>query len=555
MAWEGASSKLFFFKNFSPLTLRILLIMVFPTGIFLIGLLHLDQYSNTVLESKVNALYRQGDTIARTIGLTDAEYSHRARRKISELTLQRASQLIASIPDARIRIFQPDGLLINDSLQSNRLFTPNIKLNPRPDMMDRGIKAWARHLTTQLTTALSPKKNYPLYREGQNLSAADFPAVETALTGDPGSQLMRDRHGKLIIGVAVPIRHLRVVRGALLVTASGDELERDIEEVQLALFQIFIVVLLVTIGLGYYLSRSIVGPITNLARSANQIRMASGQSGSSDGAFAASNLFERKDEIGGLARNLAAMTDELESRMQATASFAADVSHEIKNPLTSLRSAVETMARLDDPAQQKRLMSVILDDVSRLDRLISDISAASRLDADLSSSSYMPTDLGALLESFVDNRKLTQGSKVSVVFDRPKKPIYAKLVPPRFVQVLDNLHANALSFSPKGGVISINLSRKGKMAKITIDDEGPGIPETKLESIFTRFYTERPSGEEFGRHSGLGLSISRQIIEAHGGTIMAVNRGADKKQKTSDKSGAIRGTSLVITLPIAADHD
>ncbi len=549
MVFQGRVLKWFLPNNFSFLTLRILLIVIFPTGIFFIGLLHLDQYRETMFEAKINALYRQGNTLARSIGLTDSEHSEQAQQKISELTMQRASQLIASIPDARIRIFQPDGALINDSLQSSKLFVPNIELTtqPDPDIIDYRISRILRRLTTQLTAVLSPKVEYPLYQELQNFTADDFTAVQLALKGDAARQLMRDHRGQLIVAVAVPIQHLDVVRGALLVTASGAEIEQDIVQVQIALFQIFGGILFVTIGLGYYLSRSIIGPIIKLSRRANMVRLSknpiSGKNLTPDGSFAMPELLGRRDEIGTLARDLTAMTDELQSQMKATASFAADVSHEIKNPLTSLRSAVETMGLIKDEAKQQRLMAIIIDDVARLDRLISDISAASRLDEDLSSAEFMTTDIGELLQSFVDSRQLTSAGTVRLVYNRPSTKVVATLAQNRFVQVLDNVLANATSFSPNGGNITINLTQKNNMTVITIDDEGKGIPSSKLDTIFDRFYTERPLGEEFGRHSGLGLSISRQIVHAHGGSITASNRNNDVN---TDGGGA----RITITLPM-----
>ncbi len=547
MVFQGRALKWFLPNKFSFLTLRILLIVIFPTGMFFIGLLHLDQYRETVFEAKINALYRQGNTLARSIGLTDSEHSEQAQQKISELTMQRASQLIASIPDARIRIFQPDGILINDSLQSSKLFVPNIELTTQPDIIDYRISRILRRLTTQLTAVLSPKVEYPLYQELQNFTANDFMAVQLALKGDAARQLMRDHRGELIVAVAVPIQHLRVVRGALLLTASGAEIEHDIVQVQIALFEIFGGILFVTIGLGYYLSRSIIGPIIKLSRRANMVRLSenaiSGKSLTPDGSFAMPELLGRRDEIGTLARDLTAMTDELQSRMKATASFAADVSHEIKNPLTSLRSAVETMGLIKDEAKQQRLMAIIVDDVVRLDRLISDISAASRLDEDLSSAEFMTTDIGELLQSFVDNRQLTSTGAVRLVYNRPSTKVVATLAQNRFVQVLDNVLANAASFSPNGGKITINLTQENNMTVITIDDEGQGIPSSKLDTIFDRFYTERPSGEEFGRHSGLGLSISRQIAHAHGGSITASNRNNDVN---TDGGGA----RITITLPM-----
>jgi len=523
----------------SLLTLRILVIIVFPTAMFFIGLLHLDQYRDTVLESELDALYRQGNTLARTIGLADAEYSVQAQRRISELTIHRAQQLIASIPDARIRIFQPNGAMIIDSADGGGLYPQNIKVTPRDDMVQSDITRWLQGMVSSLAAVLSPQDNYPLYRDGRYLSVEDFPLVKPALLGEPTRMIMRDRKGKLILGVALPIRNLRVVRGALLVTASGEQAERDITEVQYTFFQVFFGILMITIILGMYLSQSIVGPITTLARRANQVRLNQGQS------LTLPDLINRRDEIGILARDLSAMTDELNARMKATASFAADVSHELKNPLTSLRSAVETMARLDDKAQQDKLMQIILDDVGRLNRLISDISAASRLDADLSEAEYETIDLGDLIRNFVNSRRLTLDgqSKVALQFQTPKTPVMARVVVDRLVQVLDNLFVNATSFSPDGGVIVLSLQRKGDDAVVTMADDGPGIPENKRDTIFNRFYSERPEGETFGRHSGLGLSISRQIIEALGGKITANNR---KRRRGAFKTGA----EMVITLPI-----
>jgi len=206
---------------------------------------------------------------------------------------------------------------------------------------------------------------------------------------------------------------------------------------------------------------------------------------------------------------------------------------------------VETMARLDDKAQQDKLMQIILDDVGRLNRLISDISAASRLDADLSEAEYETIDLGDLIRNFVNSRRLTLDgqSKVALQFQTPKTPVMARVVVDRLVQVLDNLFVNATSFSPDGGVIVLSLQRKGDDAVVTMADDGPGIPENKRDTIFNRFYSERPEGETFGRHSGLGLSISRQIIEALGGKITANNR---KRRRGAFKTGA----EMVITLPI-----
>jgi len=541
-AQQNITSRDKFRKRFSPLTLRIYVIIIFPTAMFLIGLLHLDQYRQTVLQSEIDALYRQGNTLAWTIGLTDSEYSELARRQISSLTLQRASQLIASIPDARIRIFQPDGLMISDSARDGSAL-PRITLNPRL-LEDRGLMSPFQQVIDHIAKLLAPNDNYPVYQEKPQQMASDFPAVLNALAGEPGRLVMRDRKGKLILGIAVPIRHLRVVRGALLVTASGAQVEADIRSVQQTFIQIFLGIMVVTLGLGVYLARSIIGPISQLARAADAVRQSSGQN------LSLPKMMDRRDEIGDLARDLAAMTDELQTRMQATASFAADVSHEIKNPLTSLRSAVETITRLDDREQQKKLMNILLEDVQRLDRLITDISAASRLDADLSAAEFTRVDLCGLIQNFISSRKMALGeSRIRITAHLPDNPVYADIVVDRIVQVLDNLFANARSFSPDGGEISITLEQTGDTAVVSMTDQGPGIPGGKLEAIFDRFYSERPKDEKFGQHSGLGLSISRHIIEAHGGSLSASNRNDDGD--TAGRTGAV----MTMVLPISRIQD
>jgi two-component system, OmpR family, sensor histidine kinase ChvG len=234
--------------------------------------------------------------------------------------------------------------------------------------------------------------------------------------------------------------------------------------------------------------------------------------------------------------------------MDAIESFAADVAHEIKNPLTSLRSAVETVARVRDPDQQRRLMSIIEDDIQRMDRLISDISNASRLDAELSRAEVEPVDIGRMLRMLTDIHEATAAER-SAPHIRLELPLGADLTVPglegRLVQVFQNIIANALSFSPPGGTVTVRAGSSGDTVEVTVTDDGPGIPEAKLAAIFDRFYTERPAGEKFGTHSGLGLSISKQIVDAHGGEIFARNRRAEGEAVGEE----VRGAIFTIRLP------
>jgi two-component system sensor histidine kinase ChvG len=237
------------------------------------------------------------------------------------------------------------------------------------------------------------------------------------------------------------------------------------------------------------------------------------------------------------------MTEALWQRMDAIERFAADVAHELKNPLSSMRSAVETVVRLEDPEQQKKLIQIILDDVQRLDRLISDISDASRLDAELSRAEGEPVDMGEMLKTLVEVYRATAAPDgPSFEFDRADThQLRVQGIERRLVQVFRNLIANAISFSPPRGLIRVRAWREGNAVRATVSDQGPGIPDGKLEAIFDRFYSERPAGEKFGTHSGLGLSISKQVVQAHGGSIWAENR--------MDSDGRVVGARFVVELP------
>ena len=248
-------------------------------------------------------------------------------------------------------------------------------------------------------------------------------------------------------------------------------------------------------------------------------------------------LPQRRDEIGRLSESLIDLTDELQQRMAATAGFAADVAHELKNPLSSLRSAAETISHISDPKQQQKLMEVILKDVARLDRLISDISQASRVDNEIVSHSGQLIDLRKLLDSFVQTRQATTESHI-LLQNMPDSPIEVVIHDGRIVQVLDNLLSNAISFAPEDTEITFDLriDERKNLAILDLQDRGPGIPTGRLEAIFDRFYSERLPNEAFGEHSGLGLSIARQIIRGHGGELTASNRD---------------GACFTISLPLA----
>ena len=333
-----------------------------------------------------------------------------------------------------------------------------------------------------------------------------------------------------MLSVAVPIQDLRLVRGALMVSISGGKIEEEIAEVNVVFIQLFGIVTLITIALSVWLARSITGPITYLASEADNLRR------SRDLSTRMKRLPRRRDEIGKLSESMIDMTDELQQRMAATAGFAADVAHELKNPLSSLRSAAETISRISDPEQQQKLMNVILRDVSRLDRLITDISRSSRVDNEMATEFAATIDLRDLVASFVEARRTTTDTH-ELVADLADMPVHVTVQDGRIVQILDNLLGNAVSFAPQGSQISFYLGKneQGK-AEIAVQDRGPGIPPGRLEEVLNRFYTERPAGEAFGEHSGLGLSIAQQIARGYGGELVAANND---------------GARFTLTLPLA----
>ncbi|MGB1683754.1 MAG: stimulus-sensing domain-containing protein, partial [Candidatus Puniceispirillaceae bacterium] len=376
----------------SRLTARIMAIMVFPLSIFLVGLLSIDQYRTTLIQSEFIALERQGFTLARSLALAEADRDQQfARRRLSAETMTHLLPLVGLGSSLRARVFQPNGLLLADTARQGRLRIP-VEVTRRED------RSWVGHARDHLNNAMNNASSFfsaddlPLYVERRRQRANDFAEVLSALSGEPRRALRQDAGGELVLSVAVPIQDLRLVRGALLVSISGGKIERELANVNIAFLQLFLIVLIVTIGLSLYLARSITRPISRLASAADQLRR------SGDMSRRLQQLPHRNDEIGHLSDALLAMTDELQRRVQATAAFAADVAHEIKNPLSSLRSAAETISLIKDPAQQQKLMNVILQDVSRLDRLITDISQASRVDTEIIGQDGEQIDFATLLD-------------------------------------------------------------------------------------------------------------------------------------------------------------
>jgi two-component system sensor histidine kinase ChvG len=332
----------------------------------------------------------------------------------------------------------------------------------------------------------------------------------------------------------VPIQRFEAIYGVLMVSTEGGDIDDILREERLTLIEVFAVALVVMFLSSLYLAGFIAEPIRRLAAAADAVRR--GRAGRET----IPAMRERHDEIGDLSESLSAMTRALYDRIDAIESFAADVAHELKNPLTSLKSAVEMFARARDDEQRTKMMEIVRNDVRRIDRLISDISDASRLDAELSRETATRVEVEHLLQTIAEVYKFTEiprGVTLSLSLDLPSGAVVLGR-DERLAQIFRNLIDNAVSFSPDNGMVRIAASAQSGRVVVTVEDDGPGIPPDNLESVFNRFYTERPAEHGFGKNSGLGLSIARQIAEGVGATIRAENH-------------APHGARFIVEIPLA----
>ncbi len=524
----------------SPITLRILAINVLALGLLVAGTLYLDKYRENLIDAELTSLATQAEMFA--VALSEGAVAETAsgQYRVSEISHQMLRRLVRTT-GTRARLFNANGRMIADS---RRLVgaggTVHIEVLPPPE----GDKTSLDGILNRLDRVLGRwfgRTPYPPYRERPRQHARDYPEMVAALGGDYVKTIRALEEGHILLGVAVPVQRYKQVLGALQLTKGSRGIEKALYEVRRDILQVFAVILAITVLLSIYLAGTIARPLRRLAAAAELVRRDHSRQ------HQIPDMAARGDEIGELSATLIDMTEALWQRMDAIERFAADVSHEIKNPLTSLRSAVETTARIKDPDQQRKLMAIIQEDVARLDRLISDISDASRVDAELSRGEIEAVDLNLMLLTLADIHNSTTEDGPRIVLrgiggDAP--PLIVAGIEGRLAQVFRNLLTNAASFSPKTGVITIAARTEkgnGGGLVIDIDDDGPGVAAGMEQTIFRRFYTERREDEKFGTHSGLGLSISRQIVETHGGTLIAANRLGD--------DGAVEGARFTVWLP------
>jgi two-component system sensor histidine kinase ChvG len=562
-----------FRHGFSSLTRRIVILNLIGLAILVSGILYLNQFRAGLIDAKVQSLLTQGEIIAGALAASagvDTDQVQLDPEKLLEsepgpassgadddslgftIDPERAAPILRRLvkpTGSRARIYGRDGALI---LDSDTFYSRGEVLRydlPPPDAeKPDAITAFWQAVKTRMR-----QYDLPLYNEIGGDNGKAYPEVASALTGTSVPIVRVNDKGELVVSVAVPVQRLRAVLGVLLLSTRGGDIDNIVAAERWGIVRVSLFAAAVTVVLSMILANTIAGPVQRLASAAERVRH------SVKARAEIPDFTDRTDEIGHLSGALRDMTQALYRRIDAIESFAADVAHELKNPLTSLRSATETLPLAKTPDSKERLMEIIQHDVKRLDRLISDISDASRLDAELAREDAKPVDTAELLRTTVSlfndiHRDDTPEVVLDIAYSSGARPYRCIGHDSRLSQVIVNLLDNAISFSPPGGRVSVKAKRMGSEIQIAVEDEGPGIPPENLERIFERFYTDRPQ-ESFGQNSGLGLNISRQIVVAHGGRLWAENRLYEGDGVHGKSVGAAErksgGARFVIRLPAA----
>ncbi len=524
---------------FSSLTRRIVVLNLAALLALVTGILFLNQWRAGLIDARVQSLRVQGEIISAAIAASatvdsdvisinpDRLLKFQSDSLLSPLSFfdptlefpispERVAPLLRNLVTptrTRARIYDKDGFLL---LDSKSIYLPGEVIG-KPLVQEK--KPFFLAELAYRLLAWVPGDEFPPYQEYGANEGKRYPEVGAALNGDPADIVRVDKDGQLIVSVAVPVQRLRATVGALLLSTEPGEIDSIVASERLGVLRIALVAAIVSTLLSFILAGTIAEPIRRLSAAAQRVQQAMSARAQIP------DYTARSDEIGHLSGSLRAMTAALFSRIEGIESFAADVAHELKNPLTSLRSAVETLPLVKNQKDRDRLIAIIQHDVQRLDRLISDISNASRLDAELARDTNTIVDVFEVASTMVAmHKEVAQERRVGIdLYSRGDHLPLVEGQDSRLAQVISNLIDNAVSFSPTGGKVSVTISTSDKHVTLDISDQGEGIFGDP-ERIFERFYTDRPAPENFGNHSGLGLSISKQIVEAHKGTISARNR-------------------------------
>jgi two-component system sensor histidine kinase ChvG len=494
------------------LTWRILAVNILTVLILALGVIYLDAFRNKLSKERLHRTERE------------AQISAIIARSLPAAERPGALAAIAKSTGSRIRLYAPGGNLVADSWTitgpTYRLRDPSKEswMKDAARALDRGFNmlVGAQYAPDYLDPAHDRITSWPEAYQAQHAQAVTS-KIRTAPDLTP------------VLSAAAPVDG-----GALLVTSNERSLTRSMRSQRAALALAMGISIILSVLLSLFLARTIVRPLRRIALAAHRVRLGRARE------VRVPRLPSRRDEIGLLARSVSDMSQSLRQRIDNIEAFAADVTHELKNPIASLRSALDGLESVKDEKLRQRLMEVAREDVLRLDRLISDISEAARTDAELARARFEPVDLGPLIEQLVKSWESRRDKgDARIAFARPRKASTIVMGDPgRLARAFDNILDNAVSFSPAGGLVEIAASHVGNQVLIRIDDEGPGVPPEAREAIFHRFHSIRPDDESFGRHSGLGLAIAKAIVEGHGGEISVY-----------DRDDAPSGARFIISLP------
>jgi two-component system sensor histidine kinase ChvG len=500
------------------LTRRILAVNIFALALLAGGFFYLDSYRTRIIDARLEQSASELRLLATALETTPPAQHDRL---IAAFALQASN---------RIRRYAPDGRLTTDS---GRLGPPQYSLrNPEDEPWQRHVARFLDKVIDGIVSADRP----PNFHEPKVDNAAAWPEIVAAeRTGRDQSVNRYAPDRTPMISSAAPLHD----GGALLAVDNARDIIRIVRAERLRLGFVLGTAVIASVLLSLFLSRTIVLPLRQLARAAIRVRLGRARE------VTVPRLPERRDEIGLLARALSDMSQALRQRIDATDAFAADVSHELKNPIASLRSALDGLDRVEQPALRAQLIAIAKDDVRRLDRLVTDIAEASRVDAQLSRTRFEAIDLGPLIEELVVAREARGVERdVRLAFARPRKDVAVVMGEPgRLARVIENLLDNAISFSPDGGLVQIIATVADSEVLLSMEDEGPGVPPIERETVFRRFHSVRPEGQ-FGKHSGLGLAIARSIVEGHQGRV-----------SIGDRDDAQTGARFIVRLPMAQSAD
>ena len=535
--WGGSE------RRITRLTIRIIAVNSLALVMLLLGIFYLGQYQSNLIEAKLETFKTKVDLVS--VALSEGAIENQQKSLLTtsktsktkiQLSYKKAQSMIKRFSltmNQHILLFDDNGELIIDS---KKLEKPNDNVNIAAfNLEEKTLNSIQilKKMAHSIIKLIPDQRILPTYQPINSTQANDYPDAARAIKGEESVSAWYSEDDNIFLTASTPLIYKGQLLGVILLTKDGKDIKKDISEVWFNVLITFLITSVFTILLSIYLSGTIAHPLKKLARSVEGVRK--GKLNYTD----IPDMSSRHDEIGELSIALRLMTEALWDRMDSIEGFAADVAHELKNPLTSLRSAVETVSIVKKKSDHKKLIDIILHDVERMDRLISDISNASRLDAELSREELNKIDLKQLLNKLLNvyktplERKKTSNekwgnnvtiNKISLLLSsNTDNEINVWGLEGRLEQVFQNLISNALSFAPENSSVKIKVIEKSSHITIIVEDEGTGIPKNDLNNIFEKFYSQRPKHEDYGKHSGLGLSICKQIITALGGNIFAEN--------------------------------